>query len=91
MPFPNLGSKQINIRKSKDEAWYNYKTIMPLMQSYGRGIRDMDDYCDTYVLDSDFERLLNNYSYFFNEYFLEAIVGYEKPKTIKKPVLIGGK
>lgn len=74
MPYPNLGSSQVNIRRRKDPTWYNYQTIMPLMQSYGRGIRDNDDYCTTYVLDSDFEKLLLNYRDLFNMYFLEAIV-----------------
>lgn len=75
MPFPSLASAQVNIRKYYDKTWYAYQTIMPLMQAYGRGIRDMDDYCTTYVLDSDFENLLNSYRYLFNEYFLEAIQG----------------
>ena len=73
IPYPNLGSTQINIRKRQDPSWYAYQTIMPLMQSYGRGIRDMRDYCTTYVLDRDFERLLEQYPKFFNEYFMEAI------------------
>ena len=80
MPFPSLASAQVNIRKYYDKTWYAYQTIMPLMQAYGRGIRDMDDYCTMYVLDSDFDRLLKNYNHLFNEYFLEAI------KTVKKPV-----
>ena len=46
---------------------------MPLMQSYGRGIRDNDDYCKFYVLDEDFEHLITEFKYLFNEYFLEAI------------------
>lgn len=73
IPYPNLGSTQINIRKRQDPSWYAYQTIMPLMQSYGRGIRDMDDYCTTYILDRDFDRLLGQYPNFFNEYFVEAI------------------
>lgn len=74
IPYPNLGSTQINIRKRQDPSWYAYQTIMPLMQSYGRGIRDMDDYCTTYVLDKDFDRLLEQYPTFFNDYFTEAIL-----------------
>ena len=80
MPFPSLASAQVNIRKYYDKTWYAYQTIMPLMQAYGRGIRDMDDYCTMYVLDSDFDRLLKNYNHLFNEYFLEAV------KIVKKPV-----
>ena len=63
---------------------------MPLMQAYGRGIRDMDDYCVLYVLDSDFDKLLNQHNYLFNEYFLEAI-RTPKVKRIPKPVKVGGK
>lgn len=76
MPFPSLAGAQVNIRKRYDNVWYIYQTVMPLMQAYGRGIRDENDYCTTYVLDSDFDRLLNDYSYLFNEYFLEAVRGF---------------
>ena len=76
MPFPSLAGAQVNIRKRYDPTWYIYQTVMPLMQAYGRGIRDVDDYCVTYVLDSDFDSLLGNYGFLFNEYFLEAVEGY---------------
>ncbi|WP_305514408.1 helicase C-terminal domain-containing protein [Methanobrevibacter sp. V14] len=90
MPFPSLASTQINIRKHYDKVWYAYQTIMPLMQAYGRGIRDMSDYCTTYVLDKDFDRLVRDYNYLFNEYFLEAIQGYVKPRPLSRPVKAKG-
>ena len=40
IPYPNLGSTQINIRKRQDPSWYAYKAVMDIMQAYGRGIRD---------------------------------------------------
>jgi len=85
MPFPSLASAQVNIRKHYDKTWYAYQTIMPLMQAYGRGIRDMDDQCTMYVLDSDFDSLLSSYRYLFNEYFLEAIRGgnHNRKRKIK--------
>lgn len=73
VPFPSLGSRQVTRRRAVDPTWYAYQTVMALMQSYGRGIRDIDDYCKYYVLDEDFERLIHEYDYLFNEYFLEAI------------------
>lgn len=73
VPYPSLGSQQIKIRCKLDESWYMYQAIMDIMQSYGRGIRDMGDYCKYYVLDEDFEGLTHEYRYLFNEYFLEAI------------------
>ena len=89
MPYPSLAGKQVNIRMHYDQSWYAYQTVMPLMQAYGRGIRDMDDYCVMYVLDSDFDRLLNQHRYLFNEYFLEAIKQPKKPRPIRKVKMEG--
>ena len=90
MPYPSLAGKQVNIRMHYDPTWYAYQTIMPLMQSYGRGIRDTDDYCVMYVIDSDFDKLLKKYEYLFNEYFLEAIKGNDGPRPIPKPIRVNG-
>jgi Rad3-related DNA helicase len=46
---------------------------MALMQAYGRGIRDMDDWCVMYIIDSSFKQLVDYNRGFFNEYFLEAV------------------
>jgi len=90
MPFPSLASTQVNIRKHYDKVWYAYQTIMPLMQAYGRGIRDMDDHCIMYILDSDFDRLIKEYNYLFNEYFLEAIKRMVKPRPVPRPIRVNG-
>lgn len=89
MPYPSLAGKQVNIRMHYDESWYNYQTIMPLMQAYGRGIRDSTDYCTCYILDNDFEKLLRKYKYLFNEYFLEAIKTV-KPRQVPRPIKVNG-
>lgn len=89
MPYPSLAGKQVNIRMHYDQSWYAYQTIMPLMQAYGRGIRDNDDYCVLYVLDSDFEKLLHQHKYLFNEYFLEAIRTV-KPRPVPRPIRVNG-
>lgn len=89
MPYPSLAGKQVNIRMHIDQSWYAYQTIMPLMQAYGRGIRDMNDHCIMYVLDSDFDRLVRDYKYLFNEYFLEAIKVI-RPRPVPKPVKMNG-
>lgn len=60
IPFPYLGDKQINKRKHIDPKWYAYKTIMTLIQAYGRGMRAEDDFCATYILDGNVNMLFNN-------------------------------
>ena len=72
VPYPQL-NEQVRYRKKLDPSWYYYQAVMALMQAYGRGIRDKDDYCVMYVIDSDFEKLFDFNKNFFNEYFTEAI------------------
>ncbi len=52
LPYPDLRDKQIRLRANADEDWYNYKTSLALVQTYGRGMRFEDDYCVTYFIDS---------------------------------------
>jgi Rad3-related DNA helicase len=72
IPYPQL-NEQVRYRKDLDKSWYYYQAVMALMQAYGRGIRDKDDYCVMYILDSDFIKLFDFNKSFFNEYFTEAI------------------
>lgn len=76
IPFPYLGDKQVNMRRKRDQRWYAYKTVMTLMQAYGRGMRAEDDSCVTYILDSDIKMLLKSpmYRSLIPEFFKEAIV-----------------
>lgn len=76
VPFPYLGDQQIKNRKDKDPKWYAYKTVMTLIQAYGRGMRAEDDYCETYILDGNIKMLFNNrmYKSLVPEFFKEAIV-----------------
>ncbi len=72
VPYPQL-NEQVNYRKELDPKWFYYQAVMALMQAYGRGIRDKDDYCVMYILDSSFVDLFDFNKQFFNEYFIEAI------------------
>ena len=76
VPFPYLGDKQVNMRRKRDQRWYAYKTVMTLMQAYGRGMRAEDDSCSTYILDEDIKMLFKSpmYRTLVPEFFKEAIV-----------------
>lgn len=75
IPFPYLGDRQVNQRKQKDPKWYAYKTVMTLLQAYGRGMRAEDDYCETYILDGNIRMLFNHrlYKPLMPEFFKEAV------------------
>ncbi len=72
IPYPQL-NEQVKYRKKLDPKWYYYQAVMSLMQAYGRGIRDKDDWCVMYIIDSDFIKLFDFNRGFFNEYFIEAV------------------
>lgn len=76
IPFPYLGDLQVNMRQKRDKRWYAYKTVMTLMQAYGRGMRAEDDSCYTYILDSDINLLFKSplYKSLVPDFFKEAIV-----------------
>lgn len=76
IPFPYLGDLQVNMRQKRDQRWYAYKTVMTLMQAYGRGMRAEDDSCYTYVLDSDVNMLFKSplYRSLVPDFFKEAVV-----------------
>ena len=76
VPFPYLGDKQVNLRMKRDKKWYAYKTVMTLMQAYGRGMRAEDDSCYTYIIDSDINMLFKSpmYRSLVPDFFKEAVV-----------------
>ena len=80
VPFPYLGDKQVNMRMKRDKRWYAYKTVMTLMQAYGRGMRAEDDSCYTYIIDSDINMLFKSplYRSLIPDFFKEAVVRVKK-------------
>ncbi len=80
IPFPYLGDKQVNMRMKRDKKWYAYKTVMTLMQAYGRGMRAEDDSCYTYIIDSDINMLFKSpmYRSLIPDFFKEAVVRVKK-------------
>lgn len=79
IPFPYLGDPQVNERRKQDPRWYAYKTVITLLQAYGRGMRAEDDYCETYILDGNIRMLLSGrmYRHLIPRFFKEAIVRNE--------------
>lgn len=71
VPFPNLTSMKIKKRLETKPEWYNWKTLIDLLQAYGRSIRNNDDWAETYILDECFDQILNNKT--VPQYFLDAL------------------
>jgi Rad3-related DNA helicase len=51
----------------------DWRTCLTLVQTYGRGMRSADDYCNTYVLDDRFDRFVKVNKGQLPGWFLESI------------------
>lgn len=59
-PYPSLADKQIKARQKADYTWYLLETIRKIVQTVGRGMRNEEDYCKNYLIDSSFKNVLRN-------------------------------
>ena len=54
VPYPNLTNKLVKTKKELFPKWYINKTITSVVQGIGRGVRNENDWCATYILDGCF-------------------------------------
>lgn len=57
VPYPNITSKLVKKKIDLFPLWYNSTTSNIIIQSIGRGVRNENDYCTTYILDGCFTYL----------------------------------
>lgn len=73
IPFPSLGDPQIKKRVERDQSWYDYITMILLVQTYGRVCRSVDDWGETFIVDGKFVDLYNKNFSICPKWFREAI------------------
>lgn len=75
MPYPYLGDRQVSARMHSKggQVWYNIQTVRSVIQMTGRGVRHKDDWCVSYVLDSQFEALWGRARSLFPQWWTEAL------------------
>ena len=70
VPFPYLGDKVCRKKMNKWKWWYDTQTIRTIVQSVGRSIRNEEDEAITYILDSDWKRIMSKcYDMFPSDFF----------------------
>jgi ATP-dependent DNA helicase DinG len=74
VPYPDLTDRKISAMKERDPNWYNWNTILRLVQAYGRSIRSKEDFANTYILDSSISYLIRNAREMLPKWFLDAII-----------------
>jgi len=74
VPYPSLGDPQMKRRFELSKSYYGFRTMLTLVQEYGRSVRSETDHAETYVLDSDFERFRKMNAAMMPKWFSDAIV-----------------
>lgn len=74
VPYPDLTDKKVSVLKQRNPKWYEWNTILRLIQAYGRSVRNSEDYANTYILDSSVSYLLKNGRDMVPKWFSEAII-----------------
>jgi Rad3-related DNA helicase len=75
-PFQSLGDRLVSSRvhgSGMGAFWYRAVCAQDLVQASGRGVRHRDDYCVTYLLDKQIEKLVVDNQNLFPRYWMEAV------------------
>jgi len=84
VPFANFyENKQLEARMELDAEYYDYITILKMVQSVGRSVRSATDWADTFIIDQSFERVYYKNQNSFPKWFKEAVT-----KSIPQPRLV---
>jgi len=76
LPRMPITNQQISYRAFRTEggkAWYNLFTARSLVQQSGRGVRSKEDYCVTYILDTQFLDFHRHNSKLFPDWWNDAV------------------
>jgi len=87
VPFANFyDNKQLSARMEIDREYYDYITILKIVQSVGRSVRSETDWADTYIIDESFERVYRNNVSSFPTWFKESVITSQKWQKIQRTV-----
>jgi ATP-dependent DNA helicase DinG len=54
VPYPGMKDAWVKRKMLTDAEWYKWLTSLKFVQAYGRSVRSVDDWADTYLLDAVF-------------------------------------
>jgi Rad3-related DNA helicase len=74
VPYPSLGDPVIRYLAEEDPEFYAWETIKLIVQAAGRICRTLDDFGETFIVDSSFERLYSSYQELFPKYFRDSLI-----------------
>jgi len=73
VPFSFLGDQWVKTKMNQNRKWYSREAIIKIVQGSGRSIRSEEDWAETFILDSNFGRLLNEDVELFPIWYKDSI------------------
>lgn len=73
-PHDYLGDPWIKLNTERSSKWYRRRGVLRAVQACGRAVRGVEDWANTYIVDSEFTRVLKDNRDLFPEWFLESVV-----------------
>lgn len=72
LPYPDTRGDIIKARSRKDSDFSAYIVMQQLIQATGRGVRNLADYCETFVIDNNITWFIKKYDHLSVGWFMEA-------------------
>ena len=74
VPFPSMADKYVKAKMEVSREWYDWKSIIAILQGIGRSIRSDQDWAVTYFLDGCLGDLINRNRSSFPPEFLSRLM-----------------
>jgi ATP-dependent DNA helicase DinG len=72
VPFPDSRSKILQARQERDPEYFAYVAAQNIVQMAGRGVRSADDWCETIIVDDNWQWFYNKFKKFMPKWFTMA-------------------
>jgi Rad3-related DNA helicase len=82
VPYPDTRNPLVKARCSTDPDYAPYIAMQQLVQASGRGVRDIEDTCESFILDDNIAWFMPKFAHFAPEWFRRA---YRRSSLIPKP------
>ncbi len=86
LPYPDLRGEIMKARSRNDKEYVNYLVTQQLIQTVGRGTRNVDDYCQTFITDDCIVYFIKQNEHLMVEWFRGS---YRQNVTIPSPITKG--
>ncbi len=83
LPYPDTRGAIIQARSKEDKDYSAYIVAQQLVQATGRGVRSVDDWCETFIIDGSIVWFLDRNRHLIVDWFNGS---YRESRTVPKPI-----